>query len=106
VGGRRVPKGWRVQLMLGQAQKDIQEFSEDSEAFRPERCALHAKRQGVVLDGRHAAQMRVHGKLECIWLLLCMGSKGHELLLGLSSWFALLNIVALTKCQFLVHQPC
>jgi hypothetical protein len=52
VGGRRVPKGWRVQLMLGQAQKDIQEFSEDSEAFRPERCALHAKRQGVAVSRR------------------------------------------------------
>ena len=65
MGGRRVPKGWRVQLMLGQAQKDIQEFSDDSEAFRPERCALHAESQGVVVNGRHAAQMRMHGEACC-----------------------------------------
>ncbi|KAK9842472.1 hypothetical protein WJX81_001619 [Elliptochloris bilobata] len=37
VSGKRVPKGWRVQLMLAQAQRDILEFQEDSGEFRPER---------------------------------------------------------------------
>ena len=38
VSGRRVPKGWRVQLMLGSAQRNILEFQEDAGVFRPERC--------------------------------------------------------------------
>ena len=38
VSGHRVPKGWRVQLMLAQAQHDILEFQEDAGVFRPERC--------------------------------------------------------------------
>ena len=40
MSGHRVPKGWRVQLMLAQAQRDILEFQEDAGVFRPERCAL------------------------------------------------------------------
>ena len=39
MSGHRVPKGWRVQLMLAQAQRDILEFQEDAGVFRPERCA-------------------------------------------------------------------
>ena len=38
MSGRRVPKGWRVQLMMGNAQRNIQEFQEDEDQFRPERC--------------------------------------------------------------------
>ena len=38
MSGRRVPKGWRVQLMLGSAQRNILEFQEDAGVFRPERC--------------------------------------------------------------------
>ena len=38
MSGKRVPKGWRVQLMLGSAQRNILEFQEDAGVFRPERC--------------------------------------------------------------------
>ncbi|CAL8462567.1 g2100 [Coccomyxa elongata] len=37
VQGRRVPKGWTVQLMVKQAGLDMPEFAADADRFRPER---------------------------------------------------------------------
>ena len=74
MSGHRVPKGWRVQLMLAQAQRDILEFQEDAGVFRPERCARqhklqkshilssghdHRPPQDVVLASRHVSRLHL-----------------------------------------------